>query len=385
MEGMGRVTDCGADERDLRDKQRAAWAGVAVNLPLAFGKMAAGWLGQSQALVADGVHSLSDLLSDAALLWALGHSHRPPDAEHPFGHGRFETLATLSVAMLLGLAAGGILLDAGLRLTGPQAEAPGAIALWAAAISIVVKEALYRYTRAVAQRTGSTMMLANAWHHRSDALSSVVALAGVGAALAGATMADAAAAAIIALMLGRVAWSFGRPAVSELVDTAPPADLAARVEAEIRSVPGVRDVHDLRLRRVGGALRGDAHVTFHGDLTLSEAHRLTEAARTRIRRAMPDMADILLHAEPEGHADGFGAHGAPLRPEVERAIRTELAPAIPGAALIDLRLDYRDDGIGIDLVVSGTMAPEGREREIEAALTARLGTAVRVALSFRAG
>jgi cation diffusion facilitator family transporter len=372
-------------DRDLRDKRRAAWAGVAVNLPLALGKMAAGWLAQSQALVADGVHSLSDLLSDAALLWAIGHSHRPPDAEHPFGHGRFETLATLSVAALLGVAAVGILIDAGLRLVDPPAEAPGALALWAAAISIAVKEALFRYARAVGERTKSDMMLANAWHHRSDALSSVVALAGVGAALAGVAVADAVAAAIIAGMLGRIAWSFGRPAIHELVDTAPPEDLAAQVEVEIRSVPGVRDVHDLRLRRSGGKVRGDAHVTFDGDLTLSEAHRLTEAARSKIRGSLPEMADILLHAEPEGHADGYGAHAAPLRPEVERAIRSELAATLPDAELIDVRLDYRDEGIAVHLTLAGPAASADRVSRIVRGVRARLGDETRVEVSFQSG
>jgi cation diffusion facilitator family transporter len=370
-------------DRDLRDKRRAAWAGVAVNLPLALGKIVAGWLGQSQALIADGLHSISDLLSDAALIWALGHSHRPPDAEHPFGHGRFETLATLSVAVLLMIAAAGILFDAGLRLIDPPAEAPAAIALWAAAVSILVKEALFQYTRRIGLRTGSEMMLANAWHHRSDAISSVVALAGVAAALAGLTIADAVAAAVIALMLARIAWRFGRPAIHELVDTAPPGDLAAQVESEIRAVPGVRDVHDLRLRRSGGRLRGDAHVTFDGDLTLSEAHRLTEAARSRIRGAMPDMADILLHAEPEGHADGYGAHAAPLRPEIESAIRQELARRLPEAELIELRLDYRDDGITIDLVLSGSEPCPERIEALAAALRSRLGRMTRVTASFR--
>ena len=163
-----------APDHSLRDKRRATWAGVALNLPLSVGKIGVGWLANSQALVADGVHSLSDLLSDAAVLWALGHSHLPPDAEHPFGHGRFETMATLVVAALLGVAAAGILIDAAFRLIDPAETAPGALALWAAAVSILLKEALFHYTRAVGRRTGSAMMMANAWHrcrrnHRADA------------------------------------------------------------------------------------------------------------------------------------------------------------------------------------------------------------------------
>ena len=167
-----------SDADALRDKRRVAWAGVVLNGPLAAGKILAGLLAHSQALVADGVHSLSDLASDAAVIWALGHSHRPPDTEHPFGHGRFETLATLAIAAMLTFAAAGILIDAGLRLMDPPTTAPGMLALWVAGLAIALKEGLYHYTRAVARRTGSTMMAANAWHHRSDAATSVVALGG---------------------------------------------------------------------------------------------------------------------------------------------------------------------------------------------------------------
>ncbi|MCC6009187.1 MAG: cation transporter, partial [Rhodobacteraceae bacterium] len=150
----------------LRDKRRAALAGLWTNGPLAAAKITVGIAAQSQALVADGVHSLSDMVSDAAILWALGHSDRPADADHPFGHGRFETIATLVVALMLGLAALGILVDAGLRLVAPAGGSPGALALWVAAGSILLKEGLYRYTARVALRTGSAMLMANAWHHR---------------------------------------------------------------------------------------------------------------------------------------------------------------------------------------------------------------------------
>jgi len=341
-----------AEQDALGLKRRATWAGVVVNLPLTVGKIVLGWVSGSQALVADGVHSLSDLLSDAAVLWALNHSHRPPDAEHPFGHGRFETMATLMVALLLGLAALGIVVEGGMRMFQSPAEAPGALALWMVLASIALKEGLYHYTLAVGRRTGSAMLVANAWHHRSDALSSVVALFGVGGAMAGFALADPLAAMVIALMLGRIAWMLAQPALAELVDAAPADGTEARISAVIRAVPGVRDVHDLRLRRAGGQVRGDGHVTFDGHLTLSEAHRLTEAARARVLAEFPELSDILLHAEPEGHADGPAAHAAPLRPEIEGRLRAELARAAPMLTLRALRLDYRDDGLRLALVLS---------------------------------
>lgn len=341
------MTDSGiiSDAEGLRDKRRAAWAGVLLNTPLAAAKIVAGLLAQSQALVADGVHSLSDLASDAAVIWALGHSHRPPDSDHPFGHGRFETLATLAIAVMLALAAGGILIDAGLRFLDPPQMAPGALALWVAALSIALKEGLYHYTKAVAKRTGSAMMAANAWHHRSDAVTSVVALAGIGAAMLGAPWADALGAGIIALMLGRVAWTFGRPAVRELVDTAPPDDTATRITAALMATPGVRDAHDLRLRQMSGSLQADVHITLDPAMTLSEAHRLSEAARAEVLAQVPDVTEIIIHPEPDGHADGPAAHDTALRPELAQVVHDCLDGIVPAGAIRELRLDYRDEGV----------------------------------------
>lgn len=344
---MSEMTDPAAqrDADHLRDKRRAAWAGVALNGPLSSVKIIVGLIAQSQALVADGVHSLSDLLSDAAVIWALGHSHRPPDADHPFGHGRFETLATLAIAAMLALAAAGILIDAGARVLSPPDAAPGAWALWVAALSIAMKEGLYRYTKAVAKRTGSAMMAANAWHHRSDAATSVVALAGIGAAMLGAPLADALGAAIIAVMLGRVAWVYGRPAVHELVDTAPSAEISARITQALMTTPGVRDAHDLRLRNMGGAIQADVHIALDPAMTLSEAHRLTEAARAEVLATLPEVSEIIIHPEPDGHADGPAAHEAALRPELARIVRDCLEGIVPLKAVRHLRLDYRDEGV----------------------------------------
>ena len=334
-----------SDSAALRDKRRAAWAGVFLNGPLAGAKIITGLVAQSQALVADGVHSLSDLMSDAAVIWALGHSHRPPDTDHPFGHGRFETLATLAIAAMLALAAAGILIDAGARLLSPPDSAPGLLALWVAGLSIALKEGLYHYTKAVAKRTGSAMMAANAWHHRSDAATSVVALAGIGAAMLGAPWADALGAAIIALMLGRVAWVYGRPAIHELVDTAPSEEVATQITNALMETPGVRDAHDLRLRHMSGSIQADVHVALDPAMTLSEAHRLAEAARANVLATLPEVNEIIIHPEPDGHADGPAAHEAALRPELAQVVRNCLDGIVPEGAIRHLSLDYRDEGV----------------------------------------
>ena len=357
------------DAAHLRDKRRATWAGVWLNAPMALVKIIAGIAAQSHALVADGVHSLSDLVSDAAVLWALGHSHRPPDADHPFGHGRFETLATLAVAIMLALAGLGIVLDAGQRLFTGEVTVPRALALYVAAGSIALKEGLFHYTRAVARRTGSPMMEANAWHHRSDALSSVVALAGIGAAMLGVPAMDALAAGVIAAMLGRIAWVYGRPAVRELVDTAPPEATAGAILDALVSTPGVRDAHDLRLRRMGGQIQADVHIALDPAMTLSEAHRLSEAARIAVLHRLPEVAEIVIHAEPDGHADGAGAHQTALRPELQRIVRLCLEGTIPADTIGPLRLEYRDHGV-IALVEIASPPLPGAEARIAARLHA---------------
>lgn len=339
---------------DARAKARITWAGIAVNLPLALVKIAVGWVTGSQALIADGAHSLADLVSDAAVLWALAHSAQEPDEEHPWGHGRFETLATLAVSALLGLTALGIAWEALTRLGQPVA-APGLPALWVAAGSILLKEALFHATMQVGRRTGSALIRANAWHHRSDAMSSVVALAGIGGALAGWSWADPAAAALIALMLGRIAWKQGRVAVNELVDTRAPQAERDRLETILTAAPGVRGFRDLRLRAHGGAVLADVSILVDPAITVTEGHRIAEAARATAMTDHPELVDLIIHVEPDGHHSGFGAETAPLRPEIETAI-TRCALSLPGVRAVDhLRLGYFDHGL--DLELTADLAP----------------------------
>lgn len=363
------------DPAQAAAKLNVTWAGLAVNLPLAIAKILIGVIGQSQALVADGVHSLADLASDVTVLWALGHSARGPDSDHPYGHGRFETLATLAVAAALVLAAIGILIDAGTRLLAEASPAaPAGISLAMAFVSLAAKEALYQVTLRVGQRTGSELIVANAWHHRSDALSSVVAGIGIAGGMAGFTLLDPVAAAIIAAMLLRIAWTHGRGAARELVDTQPDATARDAIADELRACAGVADLRDLRVRRHGGALIADASLLVDPSITVTEGHRISEAAQARVTAAIPALEQIVLHVEPHGHAEGFGATHAPMRETVESALNSLLAAS--GAefeiGLRDVRLGYFDDGIVVELIAT---LPEGRrehQAEIESAIAAQL-------------
>lgn len=385
----GADAGAGPDASRARAKRRVTWAGAAVNLPLALGKIAAGLLGQSAALVADGVHSLADLATDVAVLWALGHSARAPDREHPYGHGRFETLVTLGIAAVLVVTALGILVDAAGRVlaaTGP--ERPTALALVAVLVALAAKEALYRMTLRVGRRTGSTLIVANAWHHRSDAASSVVAALGIGAAMAGWPGFDAMAAAAIALMLIWIGWKQGRPAVAELVDEqATEADRAA-LRAQLARSAGVEGVRHLRMRQHGAALVADASLLVDPRLTVTEGHRIAEAARADAIRAIPALGQLVLHVEPMGHAEGYGAEAAPLRGEIEGAIRALMAEAAPGASIEELRLGYFAEGLTVEIVTclpeATRMDQAGIERQMEARLRVFMPRLVQLRLHLAA-
>lgn len=280
-------------------KRRVTLIGAVANLVLSLGKISGGVVGQSQALIADGVHSLSDLLSDGLVLFAARWGSLDADHNHPYGHARIETLATLGVGLLLIAIGAGFILDSIFRLLSPERLlVPGWLAFWIVVVSLLVKEGLYRYTERVARRTGSALLLANAWHHRSDALSSVVVLVGIGGALLGLVWLDSVAATVVGVMLAWVGWRLLAPAAAELVDTGLSrrelAALAARIDA-LDSVQG----HDrLRSRRMGAHVFVDVRVWVAADLSVAEAERIATKVRRTMVGQLPGRADVIvsLHA-----------------------------------------------------------------------------------------
>ncbi len=254
------------DER-ARVTRRVTLIGALINLVLSLVKMVIGYLAQSQALIADGLHSLSDLLSDGLVYFAAQHARQGPDDEHPYGHGRYETAATLGLGLLLVVVAVGILWDAVGRLFEAQPTGhPGWLALYAAIGSVLLKEWLYHYTMRAARRIRSDMMKANAWHHRSDSISTLVVLVGLAGTYAGWFYLDAIAAAVVGLMIARFGYQMAWEAVQELVDAGLDQERLNAVQERIRAVDGVRDLHMRRgglgrcacdggaaVERVGGA------------------------------------------------------------------------------------------------------------------------------------
>lgn len=348
------------------EKRAATWAGVAVNLPLAIGKIVIGYIAQSQALIADGVHSLSDLVSDVVVLAAIRQGGKEADFDHPYGHGRFETAATAFVGLLLVLAGLGIAWDAASRLFRPEELlAPGALALAAALVSLALKEALYRYTIRVARRLRSGLLEANAWHHRSDALSSIVAAIGIAGSMAGLAYLDAVGAVIIAAMLVHVGWRHGWRAVGELVDTGLGPRRIGTIGAAIRAVPGVAGVRRLRTRLIGGAAHADVGVLVDPHISVSEAHRISEAVRARLVERIDEVVDICVHVEPDGHEDAPAAHDLPLREAVLSAL-AERWEGLDTGAIERVTLHYLDDAIEIELVLAA-----GTDPALAAALASR--------------
>ena len=291
-----------------REKQiyRVTLVGSAGNVLLTIVKFIAGVLGHSSAMVADAVHSLSDLVTDIVVIVFVGISARPQDESHDYGHGKFETLATLLISLALVAAAIGIIVSGAVKfaawLGGEELTSPGALALWVALLSIVVKEVMFRYTAYKGRKLSSPALTANAWHHRSDALSSIGAAIGIGGAvLLGGRWAvlDPLASIVVGTMLLEVAWKILRPSMGELTDASLPEETEGEILSIIHSCPGVSEPHNLRTRRIGNRVAIEAHIRLDGNLTLSEAHDRTSEIEHRLKERFGSDALITLHMEPE--------------------------------------------------------------------------------------
>lgn len=286
---------------------RITLAGAAVNALLAAGKLAAGVFGRSAALVADAAHSLSDLATDAAVVAFVRVSARPPDEDHDFGHGKFETFAAFLVALALFGVAFGLVRDGAARLLlalrDPAAvPRPASVAAAAAAASVVAKELLYRVTRREGEKLRAPAVVANAWHHRSDALSSVGALLGVAGARwlgPGAAALDPLAALAVAALVAVSAWQLAAPAIGELLERSLPAETEDEILRLVASDPSVRDPHNLRTRRIGAGIAVEVHVRVDPAMTVLESHAIAHGVENRLRARYGEWTHVIVHVEPE--------------------------------------------------------------------------------------
>lgn len=280
------------------------WGAIG-NLALCAFKFVAGILGKSSAMIADAVHSLSDLVSDVVVLVMVRVASKGKDKSHDYGHGKFETLATVLVSLLLLLVGAKLMVGAIRRILyvadGGMLEAPGKIALWAAVVSIAAKEILYQWTSRVGKSVDSKVMIANAWHHRSDALSSVASAIGIGGALLLGgkwTILDPLVGAIISIVILVVAVRMSIPAINELTEASLPDETEDRILSILRSVPGVDNVHDLRTRRSGPDIIIDVHIVVAPEMTVAAAHDITIEAENSVREVFGAATQLSIHVEP---------------------------------------------------------------------------------------
>ena len=278
--------------------QKSTWVSVGVNLVLSAAQVVMGLITSSQALVADGVHSLSDLVADFVVLVANHEGQKAPDAEHPYGHHRFETGASLALGLLLLAVGGGMLWQSVQRLETPgQVPHVQVAALWMAVLALVAKETLFRYMLSVAKRVRSSLLVANAWHARSDAASSLVVGLGVLGNLLGYPIFDPIAAAIVGFMVGRMGWSFAWSALHDLMDQAADEKEVQAIEMTLAETPGVMGVHDVRTRKMGDMIVVDAHLEVDADSTVEAGHDVAVEAQHRVL-AKHRVIHMMTHVDP---------------------------------------------------------------------------------------
>ncbi|MBN2208265.1 MAG: cation transporter [Candidatus Coatesbacteria bacterium] len=287
-------------ERHSAEVKRITWIGLVINFALFVLKLAFGVLGFSKAIVADAVHTLSDCSTDVAILVGVRFWSRPPDESHPYGHRRIETVITGFIGLVLAIVGVGLIGNALATFAQKHEEGPKLIALAAGITSIVVKEILYRWTAAVGRRIKSSAVVANAWHHRSDALSSIPAAAAVGIAIIypSWTFIDHLGAILVSFFILKVAWDISWSAIKQLIDSGASQKDCDFIRAIALRTKGVSQVHAIRTRYVGPGLLVDLHVMVSPDMPVREGHSICGAVKSALLVEGPDVVDVIVHLEP---------------------------------------------------------------------------------------
>ena len=289
---------------------RSTWVSVWVNVVLSATQIVVGIFAKSQGLIADGIHSLSDLVADFVVLFAGHHSQKDADIDHPYGHHRFENAASLVLGLLLLSVGAGMVWSAVSKLETPETIATAHIsALWVAFGALAAKELLFRYMLRVAKQVKSSMLVANAWHARSDAASSLVVGLGLVGNLLGYPLLDPIAALIVGLMVGKMGWSFGWDALHDLMDRAIDEEEVQAIHQTLMETPGVAGVHDVRTRKMGDMVIADAHIEVDANVTVEEGHNIGVAARLAVMQRHR-VLNLMTHVDPAHKVD---ADHAPVK------------------------------------------------------------------------
>lgn len=344
--------------------QKSTSVSIAINLLLTLLQVLGGFFAHSQALMADGLHSLSDLLSDVLVLYANRHGNRHADANHPYGHARVETAATLILGVFLAALGVGLLVAAALRLQHPGAlQAVTPIGLGVAVIALIAKEAMFRYMLAVAMQVRSQMLVANAWHARSDAASSLVVVVGIVGNLLGYTFLDLVAAAVVGVMIAHMGGKLALEALEELIDTGLDAEEVEAIRQTLLNTHGVLGLHDLRTRKMADNALVDAHILVDPKISVSEGHYIAESARHAVLK-QHHVLDVMVHIDPED--DMQVAHNAKLPGRM--ALIGELAERLGNPALLSGRVvfHYLDGKVEVELYLPKDACTSGQANELQA-------------------
>ena len=336
--------------------RKVTLVGSVIDGVLSILKLVIGLIGQSQALVADGVHSLSDLVTDVLVIWAARHAKEGPDENHPYGHERIETLATMILSVALIAISLGFGYDGVLRMLDPdKLQQPGWLVLAAAGISMLAKEGIFHYTNRAAEQINSNLLRANAWHSRSDAASSLIVLLGVVGVMLGFEYADALALIGVSIMIGWIGWKLGHDGIKELIDTSIDSDTLAQMLKTIAAVEGVNDVHQTRTRNMASKIVMDTHITVDTKITVSEGHRIGDAVERALHQQFKDLSDITVHIDHEDDMHERPGYDLPLRSVVLADINQALATIKPKSKNLyadnfnEIKLHYVEGQIQLEL------------------------------------
>ena len=333
--------------------RRVTLVGAFVNAILAIGKIILGYLGHSQGLIADGVHSVSDLITDALVLFASRYGSQGADTEHPYGHRRIETAAAVFLAIILLITGAGIIAQAIYEFTAPATSNVHSYTLWAALVSILANEALFHYTLHASEQIHSELLRANAWHHRSDAASSLVVLIGIAGGLMGYYYLDGIAAIIVGFMIVKMGWDLGWSNLRELVDTGVDSHILQLIEQTIKHVPGAKAMHLLRNRSMGGHVYVDVHVQVDPYITVSEGHYIATSVHYKLLEVVDSVEDVTVHVDPEDDQMSKAILGLPPRHEVLALLQEKLAGVDAYRHHCEIRLHYLRGKIGIEIYLPG--------------------------------
>lgn len=341
-----------ANTERYHQTRKATLVGAIANIILAVAKVLFGWLGHSSALVADGIHSFSDLLTDLLVILAAKFAHQGADDDHPYGHDRIETAATVALAMILIITGLAIIYNPVLELFHHQIDrVPDTYVLWIAIFSVIVNEIIYRYTLSVAKKIKSDILHANALHSRSDAASSFVVLIGVAGSILGLTWLDQVAAIIVGVMIVKMGVSIGWKNISELIDTGVDEVTLDKIRAQIIAVPGVCALHELRTRMMAGKIVLDVHIIVDNKISVSEGHHIGDQVLKALYGNIEQIRDVTVHVDSED--DELYSQNASLpRRQQLQAMLQRAWQGLPGAEQdLNLQIHYLQGRIEVEVIL----------------------------------